>query len=204
MNERIEIGLPTRLEDWKLMGRTVRLVISIPTYAALSLVYGVVGLSAFVLSRNLTLFGRVVLFGDLPLADRLAVLLELYPVFGTAYTRVQTVVLVLTAALIGVELAVATYHFREHDLSVGQGSGSLAGVVLGTLGAGCAACGSAVLAGVLSLFGASGVLLALPLDGLEFAVLAVVVLILSLYWLADGMRGGTVAGCPVDVGEGKR
>jgi hypothetical protein len=32
----------------------------------------------------------------------------------------------------------------------------------------------------------------------------VVVLILSLYWLADGMRGGTVAGCPVDVGEGKR
>jgi FtsH-binding integral membrane protein len=71
--------------------------------------------------------------------------------------------------------------------------------VLGTLGAGCAACGSAVLLGLLSLVGVSTTLLFLPLDGLEFALGAVVVLTLSIYWLADGMRGGEINGCPVDI-----
>jgi hypothetical protein len=71
--------------------------------------------------------------------------------------------------------------------------------VLGTLGAGCAACGSAVLAGLLSLVGGSGLLLLLPLDGLEFALGSGVVLLLSVFWLADGMRGGEINGCPVDV-----
>jgi len=74
----------------------------------------------------------------------------------------------------------------------------VAGVVLGVLGAGCAACGSTVLVGLLSLLGVSVSLVALPLEGLEFALGAVVVLVLSIYWLADGMRGGRVRGCPVD------
>ena len=91
------------------------------------------------------------------------------------------------------------YHVREHGLSARGGGGSAAGVVLGALGAGCAACGSAVLAGVLSLVGASGLALFLPLDGAEFAVLASVALLLSMYWLAEGMRGGVIGGCPVDV-----
>ncbi|MFC6724776.1 hypothetical protein ACFQE1_10400 [Halobium palmae] len=52
---------------------------------------------------------------------------------------------------------------------------------------------------VFSLFGASGLLLLLPLEGLEFSLLAGVALVLSMYWIADGMRGGEVNGCPVDV-----
>lgn len=193
--------LPTTRRDWRLTARTVRLVLTIPRYAALSVVLGLVGLSVFVLSRNLQLVRQVVLGGALPLDARLRVLVELYPGVGTAYTGVQSVALVTTAVLIGVNLAVVTYHFREHRVSLTGGSGSLGGVVLGTLGAGCAACGGAVLAGLLSIFGASGALLLLPLDGLEFTLIAMVVLVLSLYWLADGMRGGEIAGCPIDPGR---
>jgi hypothetical protein len=53
--------------------------------------------------------------------------------------------------------------------------------------------------GLLSLVGVSTSLLFLPLEGLEFALGAVVVLTLSIYWLADGMRGGEINGCPVDL-----
>jgi hypothetical protein len=165
----------------------------------LSVAYAVLGLSLFVLSRNVAVLRQVVIGGDLPGATRGAVLVELYPFVGTGYTALQGSVLVATAFLIGINLSVATYHFRVHGLSVGQGSGSLGGIVLGLFGAGCAACGSAVLAGLLSVAGASGLLLVLPLDGLEFSVLAMVALLLSLYWLADGMRGGEIASCPVDV-----
>ena len=107
--------------------------------------------------------------------------------------------LVLAAALIGANVALAVYHLREHGLSVRRGSGSLGGVLLGTLGAGCAACGSALIAGLLGLVGAAGLLTLLPLDGLEFALLALLVVVLSTYWLAEGMRGGEINGCPVDV-----
>jgi hypothetical protein len=109
-------------------------------------------------------------------------------------------VLVLVAALTGVDVALVAYHVREHRVTLGEGGTSAVGLLLGTIGAGCAACGSAVLAGLLSLVGAAGLLTMLPLDGLEFSLLALVALLLSIHWLADGMRGGEIRGCPVEVG----
>lgn len=191
--------LPTARRDWRLMARALRLVLSIPRYAALAAVAGVVALSLFVLPTNLALVRDLVVGGSLPLADRLVVLSQLYPFVGTDYDAVQGAVLVATAALVGANVALAVYHVREHRVSVTRGSGSLAGVVLGTLGAGCAACGGAILAGLLGVFGATGALTLLPLDGLEFALLALAVVVLSVFWLADGMRGGEIAGCPVEV-----
>lgn len=191
--------LPTRVEDWRLMVRTARLVLSIPGYAAGAVVAALVALSLFVVPQNLSLIGDLIVGGSLPLASRVAIVAELYPFVGTDFRADQGVVLLVTAALIGVNVALAVYHFREHRVSVRQGTGSLGGVVLGTLGAGCAACGSAVLAGLAGLVGVSGALTLLPLDGLEFALLALVVVWLSMYWLADGMRGSEINGCPVDL-----
>ena len=37
----------------------------------------------------------------------------------------------------------------------------------------------------------------LPLEGLEFALVAFVALLLSIFGLARGMRGGETDGCPV-------
>lgn len=190
---------PTRRRDWRLIGRSVHLVLSLPRYTALAVIYGGLGLSMFVFARNFSLLQEVIVFGDLPLDNRLRVLTEMYPGLSTAYTIEQTVVLFTTAGLIGIDLAMLTYHVREHRLTLRHGSGSLTGVVLGTLGGGCAACGSAVFVGILSLVGASGLLTALPLDGLEFALMAIGLLVLSMYWLADGMRGGDIAGCPVEI-----
>lgn len=180
------------------MGRTARLVLGGPGYALLAVLAALAALSLFVFSLNTALVGFA-LGGTLPLADGLGLLVELYPFVGSAYPPLQGGLLVAVAVLTGVDVAMAVYHVREHDLSVEAGTG-LIGVVLGTLGAGCAACGSAVLLGVLSLFGV-GTLTVLPLDGLEFALLGLVVVVLSIHWLADGMRGGEIRGCPVDLRE---
>jgi len=162
------------------------------------LVAGVVGLNLFVVSQNIDLFLNVVASGNLPLDARLSVLVGLYPIIGTAFTLTEGVVLFAVAVLFGVNLSMLTYQLRENRVSVREGSGSVAGMVLGVLGAGCAACGTAVVAGVLSLVGAAGITTLLPLEGMEFSLLALVLLILSVYWLADGMRGGEVRGCPID------
>jgi len=193
------VRLPTRSADWRLMGRTARLVVTIPTYAVVTLAGGLVALTLFVGSLNVTLVLDTL---SLPIsaAAKAETLLSLYPFVGSAYTSVQGGLLVVVALALGVNVAMLAYHFREHGLSLQQSGGSVAGAVLGALGAGCAACGSAILLGLLSLLGISTSLLWLPLDGLEFALLALVVVLLSTYWLADGMRGGEIQGCPVELG----
>lgn len=200
----MSVRLPTRGADWRLMGRTARLVLGVPRYAVVAVVAAVVALTGFVLSTNLALAGDA-LAGRIPFT----VLPELYPFVGTSYGPVTGTVVVLVAALVGVDVALMAYHLREHRVLTGDAGdddarasggaeGGAVGVVLGVLGAGCAACGSAVLAGLLSLVGAAGLLTLLPLEGLEFALLALVAPVLSIHWLADGMRGGEVRGCPVD------
>jgi hypothetical protein len=174
------------------------LVVTMPLYAIVAAVAAVAGLTLFVLSQNLPLVSFL-LSGSLGLESRLVILSQQYPFIGTNYDAIQGVLLLVTAGLIGVNTAMLVYHLREHALSAAQGTTSVAGVVLGTLGAGCAACGSAVLAGVLSLFSATASLAFLPLDGLEFALIALLALVLSVFWLARGMRGGEINGCPVDL-----
>jgi hypothetical protein len=192
------LRLPTQRSDWRLMGRTARLVMTVPIYAAIALLAAVIALTAFIFSLNVPLVLDLVVGGSLPLLSRLSILAELYPFVGTSFGPLQGILLLAVAGLTGVDIAMATYHFREHGLELRQGWAGAAGVLLGTLGAGCAACGSAVLLGLLSLVGVSTLLLFLPLDGLEFALGALVVLTLSIYWLADGMQGGEINGCPVD------
>ena len=190
-------AVPSSADDWRLVGRTARLVLSVPTYAVVALLAAGVGLSLFVFSLNLPLV-ELALTGTLPTSARVTILANLYPFVGSAFDPIQGGLLVAVAVLFGVDVAMVTYHLREHGVSLSGGSGSALGAVLGALGAGCAACGSALLVGVLSLLGVSASLLFLPLDGLEFALLALFALLLSMFWVADGMRGGRVAGCPVD------
>jgi len=191
-------SLPTRSADWRLMGRTARLVVTIPTYAAVALFGSLLALTAFVFSLNVTLVTDTLALPISPVA-RAEIVLSLYPFVGSAFSPLQGGLLVLVALTLGGNIAMVVYHFREHGLSLQQGGTSAVGAILGALGAGCAACGSAILLGVLGLSGVSTSLLWLPLDGLEFALLALVVVLLSTYWLADGMRGGEIDGCPVDL-----
>lgn len=192
------IRFPTRAADWRLVGRTVRLVLGGPAYAAVAVLAALGALTGFVVSQNLALVGDVVVGGALPPWNRLAVLLGLYPFLGTSFSAPAGVALLLVAGLVGVDIALVAYHVREHGVSLQAGGTGFAGTVFGVLGAGCAACGPVVLVGLLSFVGATGALTLLPLDGLEFTLLSAVALLLSIYWMADGMRGGTVRGCPIE------
>lgn len=118
-------GLPTGRADWRLMARTARLVLGGPGYAALALVASVAALSLFVLSLNLPLV-EFALVSDLALGSRLTILVGLYPFLGPGFGVVQGVLLLAVAALTGVDVAMAVYHVREHDLSAGPGAGSSA------------------------------------------------------------------------------
>lgn len=199
MRRHTSLGLPIRGRDWRLMGRTISSILRIPLYAALATIGASGSLSVFVFSRNFDLLVNVILLGELSLTSRLSVFVELYPLAGNAYTLPASLLLIATAALVGIDIGLLAYFLHTQQFTFRDGSGSLTGVVLGTLGAGCASCGSALLAGLLSLFGAGGALTLFPLDGLELTLVALVVLVLSIYWMVEGLRGVEIRGCPVET-----
>jgi len=189
--------LPTTLGDWRHMGRTIRLVLSRWTYALFAAVATVLALTVFSITQNFWFLVDVLGFEFLSLEDKVYIVLDQFPLVGTQFDQVQSLLLYTVAILTGVNLTLAVYHVHEHGLNLRTGGAGTVGTIFAVLGAGCAACGSAVLVGLLSLFGASSALLLLPMEGFELLVVALVLLVLSVYWLAEGMRGGVIHGCPV-------
>lgn len=180
--------LPTNRADWKLLGRGVFAVLRNPFYVILAAVIAFVSLGVFIFSQNIGLLLDLVVFGSLPLDSKVGIVVGMYASIVTAAEPVSSAVFVTIAALVGVNVSMLAYYVRTQDLTLRRGSGSLGGLILGTLGAGCASCGSAVLAGIVSLFGGAGMLSLLPLDGLEFSLLAIPLILLSSYWIAHGLQ----------------
>lgn len=195
----MKFNLPTKKEDFYLIFVTIRLVLSIPKYLFLSLIIAFLSLTIFTVSQNLDFFFNSILGGFLPLENRLILFLELFPLIGAFYNISTGILLILLSVFIGINISLVVYHIFEHEFSASSGSVSLLGIVFGFLGAGCAACGSVLLLGILSLFGATSLILLLPFHGIEVSFIAFIALFLSTYWIADGMREGEIAGCPIDI-----
>ncbi|WP_227357418.1 hypothetical protein [Haladaptatus salinisoli] len=195
----IQKRFPTKVSDLRMAARTARLVLSIPQYTICFVVSAFLGLSVFVLSQNLELVQTTLFGGYLTIKQQIIVFSQLYPIIGTAFTPIKEIFLLLSAGLFGINFSMVVYYFREHSANLQSGTSSAVGVIFGTLGAGCAACGSVVLTGLLSFVGATSVLTLLPFDGLSFSAFALVVFLLSIYWLSAGMRTSKINGCPVDI-----
>lgn len=189
--------LPGRAE-WRRTAWAIRHVLGRPGWTLVAVVAGVVSLTLFATFDRPVYLRRVILGGSLSPLGRVRALLDLYPSFAPGEGLARGLLLLLTAGAVGTNVALLGYHLRHGAATVREGSGSLVGLVLGTLGAGCASCGLAVVASALSLAGVSAGLTALPLGGVEFLLLALGVTALSVNWVAAGIASGAVEGCPVD------
>jgi hypothetical protein len=96
--------------------------------------------------------------------------------------------------LFGANVAMIVYFLRRTRRRI-QGvelaAGSL-GIMSGTLGVGCAACGSFLLSTLLSSLGAAGAVALLPLHGGEFGILGVGLLFFSLIVIAKKIAAPAV------------
>ncbi len=88
---------------------------------------------------------------------------------------------ILVSVLFGLSGSMIVYLIRrDSKLSRAPLTAGLAGVAGGVLGVGCAACGSFILSSILASSAAAGALAVLPLEGGEFSILSIVLLVLSL------------------------
>ena len=119
------------------------------------------------------------LLGNYPVSYKWNILVALLEGLGTSMTKFALVLLILTALLTGINLTLVTLR-----LLVLRGGGKLHLMVGGSsliaiVTSGCAMCGLPVL----GLLGLSGSLIYLPFQGTELSVIAVVLLLITLYFM---------------------
>ena len=106
---------------------------------------------------------------------------ELYYLFPWTYTVPFTLLTILISILLAMVIALTIERIEEIKLkSAGLG---VAGIVIGSLAAGCPGCIFGLFPLLLSLFGVTGTLALLPWNGIEFQILTVGLLLLNLYFL---------------------
>lgn len=158
-----------------------------PRYSFLAAVIALVVFTAAVWLPNLSLIGTVLTTSSATFFDKLSFLLSLYWAIGSNFTLFSAIYTVAIAILFGINLTLLIYYIRRVSGGVRgmkvTGAAGIGGLVSGIFGIGCAACGTFILTSVLTLFGATGFLALLPLQGEEFGILGVVLLMYSIYLL---------------------
>ena len=143
---------------------------------ALLITIGYILLVTYLMNFQLT---KDTLLGNYPISYKWNIMVALLQGLGTSMTKVALVLLILTAILTGVNFTLVTLR-----LAALRGSGKLHFMVGGSsliaiVTSGCAMCGLPIL----GLLGLSGSLVYLPFQGTELSVIAVVLLLITLYFM---------------------
>lgn len=148
---------------------------------------------------NLGLIERVLGASTVALDKRLWFVLQLYMSPFSTMSGFSATLSLLAAVLIGINSACLLFYIRRRRMPqrdrVAHAAG-VGGIVSTLLGIGCAACGSAVLAAVASIVGATGLIVALPLHGAEFGLLGVGLLFLTTGFVLQRIGDSLV--CQID------
>lgn len=152
------------------------------SYIALASALVIIAFLFAVWLPNIGLLAEVFGASSTPLETKLKLAWSLLGGIRTNFSLLSAGYTIVIAMLFGVNIAMVVYflkrtgnNFARKDVATGFG-----GIASGTLGIGCAACGSFILSTTLSFLGAAGALAVLPLRGGEFGILSVALLALSL------------------------
>ena len=161
-------------------------VFVVPRYVVLALVVCAATFAFAVWLPNLTLLSHILGDPGAPLFFKLRIPLSFLGSIGTNFTLLSASYVILISAFSGINVAITAYYLSRRisaarNASIGLGVG---GMVSSVLGIGCAACGSVVFTGLLSIAGVSGALVLLPLRGGEFGILGIRLLGISIAMLA--------------------
>ncbi len=99
----------------------------------------------------------------------------------TSVSVFESILLILLSLCIAMNIVVFVVFVRRQQklLEAGNSTLSFTGMFLGLFGAGCASCGTLLLAPLLSVLGFAGFLQQLPLHGGELGILGVILVIIS-------------------------
>ena len=117
--------------------------------------------------------------------DNISILGSSVIAFFEEITMLTQAGVLLMALLIGLNLTLLIFYFKRHFKTQGAAGVSVFGMVLGVLGVGCISCGPVVFTSILGLALSTNLLTFLPLRGGEFTIIAMCLLLISTYLIAQ-------------------
>jgi small-conductance mechanosensitive channel len=108
--------------------------------------------------------------------------------FVTNFTVSSQVMVVLVSLLAGVNMAMLIFYLRKSRAIRKTAKTSVLGLIVGTLGVGCSACGSVILSSIFGISASFVFMSYLPLRGMEFGLIGIGLVILSIYNIANKMQ----------------
>lgn len=159
------------------------------SYIGLAAVLAILAFLAAVWFPNLGVIGQVFSGSTASLGAKFDFALSLLGGIVTNFSPLAAGYTIAISVLFGLTTAMIIYLLRQRRIAAaGQniaiGSGAVAS---GVLGIGCAACGSLIMGAILPSLGAAGALAALPLQGEEFGILSVALLLVSLLLISKNI-----------------
>lgn len=117
-----------------------------------------------------------------------AILLTSLAGFQTNFSLESKVATLVISAMVGINIALLVYHTKRTFALQKEIGTSALGMAAGFFGVGCASCGSAFLASFIGLSAATGFVGILPFKGLEFNLLSIIIISISIYVVARNIQ----------------
>lgn len=171
------------------MFRTIAHIFLKPAYIAITIATAFTAFALTIWLPSLAFITSVLGNTNVFWGDKIIFLFSLLGSITTNFTFLSALGTVLIALLFGVQISLIVYLLRSRSLALAGRSAATsgAGMGVGLLGVGCAACGSLVLTAIIPVIGASGVLALLPLRGAEFSLLGAIIIAVSIFFTVRRM-----------------
>jgi len=115
--------------------------------------------------------------------DKTRIIFSLLGSLGTNFSTASLISYIFISILTGMNIALVYDQVRSRTKLHRTNGLGVIGVIVGVLGVGCTACGSVILSSLVGLTAASQFIGLLPLNGLEFTITSLVLIMGSTYYL---------------------
>lgn len=182
--------------------KALKRVFSSKLYITQSIATFTLVLSFSVFVPNLGLVRKVLGSSSLTIFRKSKFVVSLFGGLQSSLRPFAAFTIVGVAFLFAINLAMLVYVIQRNRKSSQRLRGgksifsSVGGVIAGVFGVGCAVCGSLIITPILTFFGAAGFLSILPFRGSEFGLVAMVLILFSMYLLAKKINNPLI--CPAD------
>ncbi|MCH8049615.1 hypothetical protein IH979_02795 [Patescibacteria group bacterium] len=159
-----------------------------PTYLLLASVIAVLILILAIWLPNLSFVTQTALSSSYSVGEKVTILWASLGAIQTNFTFLSRTFTILVAVLTGVNITMFVYYLKRRFRMEKSAGTSIAGMLVGLLGVGCAACGSVILSSIFGLGATASFIGLFPLRGSEFGILGVVLLLWANYSLAKKIQ----------------
>ncbi len=137
---------------------------------------------------NLSFIGGIITSSFFTISQKVGILWGSLGAFQTNLRPFGRVALVIASLLFGLNISLFSFYIKQRVKLEKEAGVSLGGIILGTLGVGCASCGSFILTSILGASASIVFLGSLPFKGQEFAIIGIFMLGLSIYLIAKKIQ----------------